>query len=58
MRAAIIGARYSAEALLSGSVPYLQLDAQPIDDNGAYLEVNADGGDVGAGEGIVWEAYQ
>lgn len=58
MRAAVIGARYSAETLLSGGVPYLQFDAKSIDDNGAYLEIYADGGDVSAGECIVWEAYQ
>lgn len=46
------------EALLAGCVPDLQLDALAVKLDGPYLEVDADGGDEGGGEGVFAEAQQ
>jgi hypothetical protein len=56
--AAVVGSGDGAEALLAGGVPYLQLDALAIELNGPDLEVDADGGDEGRGEGVLAEAQQ
>ena len=56
--AAVVGRRDGAEALLAGRVPYLQLDALAVKLDGADLEVDADGGDEGRGEGVLAEAQQ
>ena len=56
--AAVVGGGDGAEALLAGRVPDLQLDALAIELDGPDLEVDADGGDEGRGEGVLAEAQQ
>ena len=56
--AAVVGRRDGAEALLSRRIPDLQLDGLGIQLDGTDLEVDADGGDVGLGIGVVGEAQQ
>ncbi len=46
------------EPLLSRRVPDLKLDGLPVQLDGADLEVDADGGDVGLGVGVVGEAEE
>jgi hypothetical protein len=57
-RAAIIGRRDGAEALLASSIPDLELHALAIELNGANLEVDANSGDEGRGEGVLAETQQ
>jgi hypothetical protein len=56
--AAVVGGSNGAETLLAGRVPYLQLDTLAVKLDGADLEVDADGGDEGRGEGVFAEAQQ
>lgn len=56
--AAVVGGGDGPEALLAGGVPDLELDALAIELDGADLEVDADGGDEGGGEGVLAEAQQ
>ena len=56
--AAIVGGGDGAEALLARGVPYLQLDSLAVELDGADLEVDAEGGDEGGGEGVLAEAQQ
>ena len=46
------------EPLLARGVPDLQFDGLPVQLDGADLEVDPDGGDVGLGVGVVGEAEQ
>ncbi len=46
------------EPLLPGRVPDLQLDGLAVQLDGSDLEVDADGGDVGFGVGVVGEPQQ
>ncbi len=57
-RAAVVGRRDGAEALLPGRVPYLELDPLAVELDGPDLEVDADGGDEGGREGVFAEAEQ
>ncbi|RUP10879.1 hypothetical protein BC936DRAFT_140003 [Jimgerdemannia flammicorona] len=45
-----------AEPLLPGGIPNLKLNTLAIELDGTDLEVDADGGDEGRGEGVVREA--
>lgn len=56
--ASVVSGRDGAEALLAGGVPYLQLDALAVELDRADLEVDADGGDEGWGEGVLAEPQQ
>lgn len=47
-----------AEAFLAGGVPYLELHALAVELDGSDLEVDADCGDEGGGEGVFAEAQQ
>jgi len=47
-----------AEALLSSSIPYLQLHALAVKFNRADLEVDSDSGDEGGSERVFAEAQQ
>lgn len=55
---AVVGGGDGTEALLAGGVPDLQLNALSIELNGPDLEVDADSGDEGRGEGVFAEAQQ
>lgn len=56
--AAVVGGGDGAEALLAGRIPDLQLDALAVELDGPDLEVDADSGDEGRGEGVLAEAQQ
>lgn len=56
--AAIVCRGDGAEALLTRRVPYLQLHTFAVQLDGADLEVDANGGDEGRGEGVFAEAQQ
>lgn len=48
--ASVVGGGDCPESLLSGSVPYLQLDTLAVELYGADFEVDANGGDERGGE--------
>lgn len=54
----VVGSGDCAEALLTSGIPYLQLDTLAVQLYRADLEVDADGGDEGGGEGVFAEAQQ
>src|ERR1700712_1752412 len=56
--ASVVSGCDSAEALLSCSVPYLQLHTLAVKFDRADLEVDSDGGDKGRSEGVFAEAQQ
>lgn len=56
--AAVVGGGDGAEALLTGCVPDLELDALAVQLDGTDLEVDADGRDEGRRERVFAEAQQ
>jgi hypothetical protein len=54
----VVGSCDGAEALLSSSIPYLQLHALAVKFNRADLEIDSDSGDEGGSEGVFAEAQQ
>lgn len=56
--ASVVGRGDGAESFLPRGVPYLELDALAVELDGADLEVDADGGDEGGGEGVFAEAQE
>ena len=56
--ASVVGRGDGPETLLPGGIPYLQLHALAVELDGSDLEVDADCGDEGGGEGVFAEAQQ
>lgn len=56
--AAVVCRGNGAETFLAGGVPDLQLDTLTVELDGPYLEVDADGGDEGGGEGVFAESQK
>ena len=55
---AVVGGGDGAEALLSSGIPDLKLDGLPVQVQGADLEIDTDGADVGLGVGIIDETEE
>lgn len=57
-RSSVICSGDCAESFLAGGIPYLQLHSLAIQFDSSYLEVDADGGDEGRGEGVFAKPQQ
>ncbi len=57
-RTSIVRCGDRPESLLARGIPYLQLDPLAVQLDRPYLEVDANGGDEGRGEGVFAEAKQ